>query len=89
MPFLMVRIKMLHLRHEGNNTCRRFWNTASPDNGGGEQTTYAPNLVEFLLNKINDLTLASNMEHFSDGLTMSWYDLAKQLTNKKINKLIN
>ena len=49
--------------------------------------TYAPNLVEFLLNKINDLTLASNMEHFSDGLTMSWYDLAKQLTNKKINKL--
>ena len=49
--------------------------------------TYAPNLVVFLLNKLNLLTLAPIMEHFSDGKTMSWYDLATQLTDKSINKI--
>jgi dTDP-4-dehydrorhamnose reductase len=38
----------------------------------------------FLLNKIRDLAFVSNMEHFSDGKTMSWYDLAKQLTTVEI-----
>tara|TARA_Y200000002_G_scaffold125732_1_gene103284 strand:+ start:9618 stop:10382 length:765 start_codon:yes stop_codon:yes gene_type:complete len=46
--------------------------------------TYAPNLAVFLLNKIRDLAFVSNMEHFSDGKTMSWYDLAKQLTTVEI-----
>jgi dTDP-4-dehydrorhamnose reductase len=45
--------------------------------------TYAPNLVVFLLNKINDLAFTSKLEHFSDGKTMSWYDLAKQITPPK------
>ena len=49
--------------------------------------TYAPNLVVFLLNKMTKSAFASNMEHFSDGKTMSWYDLAKQLTDKSINKI--
>ena len=49
--------------------------------------TYAPNLVVFLLNKMTKSAFASNMEHFSDGKTMSWYDLAKQLTNNTINKI--
>jgi dTDP-4-dehydrorhamnose reductase len=45
--------------------------------------TYAPNLVVFLLNKITKSAFASNMEHFSDGKTMSWYELAKQITPPK------
>jgi dTDP-4-dehydrorhamnose reductase len=50
--------------------------------------TYAPNLVVFLLNKITKSALASSMEHFSDGKTMSWYDLAKKITQKDVRKLI-
>ena len=46
--------------------------------------TYAPNLVVFLLNKIINSTFASNMEHYSDGKSMSWYDLAKKVTNTEI-----
>jgi dTDP-4-dehydrorhamnose reductase len=49
--------------------------------------TYAPNLVVFLLNKISGLAFASKVYHFSDGKTMSWYDLAKQLTDKTINEI--
>jgi dTDP-4-dehydrorhamnose reductase len=49
--------------------------------------TYAPNLVVFLLNKIKGLTFSSKVYHFSDGETMSWYDLAKQLTDKAINEI--
>ncbi|MGC6525284.1 MAG: sugar nucleotide-binding protein, partial [Flavobacteriaceae bacterium] len=49
--------------------------------------TYAPNLVVFLLNKIKGLAFASKLYHYSDGETMSWYDLAKQLTDKSINKI--
>jgi len=49
--------------------------------------TYAPNLVVFLLNKIKGLAFASKVYHFSDGETMSWYDLAKQLTDKAINEI--
>lgn len=49
--------------------------------------TYAPNLVVFLLNKIKGLAFASKLYHFSDGETMSWYDLAIQLTDKSINKI--
>jgi len=41
--------------------------------------TYAPNLVVFLLNKITKSAFSSNMEHFSDGKTMSWYELAKKI----------
>ena len=41
--------------------------------------TYAPNLVVFLLNKINDSAFANHVEHFSDGITMSWHDLAKKI----------
>lgn len=48
--------------------------------------TYAPNLVVFLLNKIKDLAFASKLYHFSGGETMSWYDLAKQLTQKEVKK---
>lgn len=48
--------------------------------------TYAPNLVVFLLNKIINSTFASNMEHYSDGKSMSWYDLAIQLTDTEIRK---
>jgi dTDP-4-dehydrorhamnose reductase len=48
--------------------------------------TYAPNLVVFLLNKIINSTFASNMEHYSGGKSMSWYDLAKQLTATEIRK---
>jgi dTDP-4-dehydrorhamnose reductase len=48
--------------------------------------TYAPNLVVFLLNKITKFSFASSMEHFSDGKTMSWYELAKQLTAVEIKK---
>jgi dTDP-4-dehydrorhamnose reductase len=50
--------------------------------------TYAPNLVVFLLNKMTKPTFTSNMEHFSDGETMSWYDLAKKITQKDIRKVI-
>jgi dTDP-4-dehydrorhamnose reductase len=50
--------------------------------------TYAPNLVVFLLNKMTNPTFTSNMEHFSDGETMSWYDLAKKITQKDIRKVI-
>ena len=50
--------------------------------------TYAPNLVVFLLNKISKTTFVSKMEHFSDGRTMSWYDLAKQLTEKEVKKTL-
>ena len=49
--------------------------------------TYAPNLVVFSLNKIKGLAFSSKVYHFSDGETMSWYDLAKQLTDKSINKI--
>ena len=49
--------------------------------------TYAPNLVVFLLNKIKGLAFASKVYHLSDGKTMSWYDLAKQLTDKTMNKI--
>ena len=49
--------------------------------------TYAPNLVVFLLNKINDLAFTSNVEHFSDGKTMSWYALAKRLTQIEIKEI--
>ena len=45
--------------------------------------TYAPNLVLFLLNKITKSAFTSNIEHFSDGNTMSWYELAKQITPPK------
>lgn len=50
--------------------------------------TYAPNLVVFLLNKITKSAFASSIEHFSDGKTMSWYDLAKKITQKDIRKVI-
>ena len=46
--------------------------------------TYAPNLAVFLLNKIKRANQFQKTEHFSDGTTMSWYDLAKQLTEKEI-----
>jgi dTDP-4-dehydrorhamnose reductase len=51
--------------------------------------TYAPNLVVFLLNKITKPSFASNMEHFSDGKTMSWYELAKKIVGNsaKVNKV--
>jgi len=51
--------------------------------------TYAPNLVVFLLNKITKSALASNMEHFSDGKMMSWYDFAVQIVEGsiKVNKV--
>ena len=49
--------------------------------------TYAPNLVVFFLNKINDLTMPQKMEHFSDGTTMSWYDLAKRITQIKVKEI--
>ncbi|MGB0274891.1 MAG: dTDP-4-dehydrorhamnose reductase [Flavobacteriaceae bacterium] len=49
--------------------------------------TYAPNLVVFILNKIKGLAFASKVYHFSDGETMSWYDLAQKLTNKAINEI--
>jgi dTDP-4-dehydrorhamnose reductase len=48
--------------------------------------TYAPNLVVFLLSKITNSAFASSMEHFSGGKTMSWYDLATQLTAVEIKK---
>ena len=41
--------------------------------------TYAPNLVVFLLNKITKSAFAYNLEHFADGISMSWYDLAKKI----------
>lgn len=50
--------------------------------------TFAPNLVVFLLNKINDLPFTSNLEHYSDGKIMSWYDLATLLTDKGIKKTL-
>ena len=49
--------------------------------------TYAPNLVVFLLNKTNDLTMPQKMEHFSDGKTMSWYELAKRITQIEIKEI--
>ena len=49
--------------------------------------TYAPNLVVFLLNKTNDLTMPQKMEHFSDGTTMSWYDLAKRITQIEVKEI--
>mgnify|MGYP001475668180 CR=1 FL=1 len=48
--------------------------------------TYAPNLVVFLLIKIVKSAFISNTEHFSDGKTMSWHDLAKQQTAVVIKK---
>jgi dTDP-4-dehydrorhamnose reductase len=48
--------------------------------------TYAPNLVVFLLSKIVKSAFISNTEHFSDGKTMSWHDLAKQQTAVVIKK---
>ena len=41
--------------------------------------TYAPNLVVFLLNKLHKSAFTSNIEHFADGISMSWYDLAKKI----------
>ena len=49
--------------------------------------TYAPNLVVFLLNKTNDLTMPQKMKHFSDGTTMSWYDLAKRITQIEVKEI--
>ena len=49
--------------------------------------TYAPNLVIFLLNKINDSAFTSNVEHYSDGKTMSWHALAKRLTQTEIKEI--
>ena len=51
--------------------------------------TYAPNLVVCLLNKITESAFASNMEHFSDGKMMSWYELAEKVVsdNLKINQI--
>jgi dTDP-4-dehydrorhamnose reductase len=46
--------------------------------------TYAPNLVVFLLNKITKSAFSSNMEHFSDGKTMSWYELAKKIVGETV-----
>lgn len=50
--------------------------------------TYAPNLAVFLLSKIFKSAFAYNLEHFSDGKTMSWYELAKKIVddNSKINQ---
>ena len=49
--------------------------------------TYAPNLVVFLLNKINDSAFANHVEHFSDGITMSWHALAKRITQIKVKEI--
>jgi dTDP-4-dehydrorhamnose reductase len=51
--------------------------------------TYASNLVVFLLNKTTKSAIASNMEHFSDKKTMSWYELAKKIVGEgvSVNKL--
>ena len=49
--------------------------------------TYAPNLVIFLLNKINDSAFTSNVEHYSGGKTMSWHALAKRLTQTEIKEI--
>ncbi|MDA1084674.1 MAG: dTDP-4-dehydrorhamnose reductase [Bacteroidetes bacterium] len=49
--------------------------------------TYAPNLVVFLLNKINDSAFTGNVEHFSDGKTMSWHALAKSLTQTEMKEI--
>ena len=49
--------------------------------------TYAPNLVVFLLNKITKPTITSKMEHFSGGITMSWYDLAKRLSQIEVKEI--
>ena len=49
--------------------------------------TYAPNLVVFLLNKINDSAFTSNVEHYSGGKTMSWHALAKRLTQTEIKEI--
>ncbi|MGB0357151.1 MAG: dTDP-4-dehydrorhamnose reductase [Flavobacteriaceae bacterium] len=46
--------------------------------------TYATNLVVFLLNKIIKSALASTTEHFSDGKTMSWYELAKKIVGEGV-----
>lgn len=47
--------------------------------------TYAPNLVVFLLNKIINSAFASNMEHYSDGRSMSWYELAVQIVGEDVS----
>jgi len=47
--------------------------------------TYAPNLVVVLLNKITKTAFASTIEHFSDGKTMSWHDLAKQIVSEGVS----
>ena len=49
--------------------------------------TYAPNLVVFLLNKIKDSSFTGNVEHYSDGKTMSWHALAKRLTQIEIKEI--
>ena len=49
--------------------------------------TYAPNLVVFLLNKINVSAFTNHVEHFSDGKTMSWHALAKRLTQIEIKEI--
>lgn len=46
--------------------------------------TYAPNLVVFLLNKIFKSAFVSNMEHFRDRKTMSWYELAKKIVGEGV-----
>ena len=45
--------------------------------------TYAPNLVVFLLNIFKKRQFSQNIVHFSDGKTMSWYDLAKKIVGNK------
>jgi dTDP-4-dehydrorhamnose reductase len=47
--------------------------------------TYAPNLVVFLLNKITKSAFISNMEHFSDGKTMSCYELAVKIVDESVS----
>ena len=49
--------------------------------------TYAPNLVVFLLNKINDSSFTGNVEHYSDGKTMSWHALAKRITQIEMKEI--
>jgi dTDP-4-dehydrorhamnose reductase len=41
--------------------------------------TCALNLVVFLLSKIVKSAFAYNLEHFADGISMTWYDLAKKI----------
>ena len=49
--------------------------------------TFAPNLVVFLLNKINVSAFTNHLEHYSDGKTMSWHALAKRLTKIEMKEI--